>query len=125
MEVHFDFDLNGILTVTATEKSEGLTSALVVNDATSRRLDSHELQQSRAEIESLFNRGSPVSLSDEELLDLAKGALETLEGEAAEPLRSLLTQVEDALAASDSERIPSLLAELSELLHALGAEKLA
>ncbi len=124
VEVHFDFDLNGILTVTATEKSEGLTSALVVNDATTRRLDSHELQQSRAEIESLFNRGSPVSLSDEELLDLAKGALETLEGEAAEPLRSLLTQVEDALAASDSERISSLLAELSELLHALGPEKL-
>jgi molecular chaperone DnaK len=124
VEVHFDFDLNGILTVTATEKSEGRTAALVVNDATSRRLDSYELQQSRAEIESLFNRGEPVSLSDEELLDLAKGALETLEGEATERLRSLLTKVEDALAAEESERISSLVAELSELLHGLGLEKL-
>ena len=124
VEVHFDFDLNGILTVTATEKSEGRTAALVVNDATRSRLDSHELQQSRAEIESLFNRGEPVSLRDEELLDLAKGALETLEGEAAEPLRSLLTQVEDALAAAESERVSSLLAELSALLQALGPEKL-
>jgi molecular chaperone DnaK len=124
VEVHFDFDLNGILTVTATEKSEGKQGALVVNDATSRRLDSHELQQSRAEIESLFNRGGPVSLSNEELLHLANQALETLEGEATEPLCSLLTQVEEALAAEESERISSLLAELSELLHGLGPEKL-
>ena len=124
VEVHFDFDLNGILTVTATEKSEGRTAALVVNNASSSRLDSHELQQSRAEIESLFNRGEPVSLSDEELLDLGKRALETLEGEAYERLCSLLTQVEEALAASESERISSLLAELSELLHGLGLEKL-
>ncbi len=124
VEVHFDFDLNGILTVTATEKSEGKQAALVVNDATSRRLDSHELQQSRAEIESLFNRGGPVSLSNEELLHLANQALETLEGEATEPLCSLLTQVEEALAAEESERISSLLAELSELLHGLGPEKL-
>ena len=54
LEVHFDFDLNGILTVTATEKGEGQCRTLVVNDATSRRLSSNQLQQSRAEIESLL-----------------------------------------------------------------------
>ena len=124
VEVHFDFDLNGILTVTATEKSGGQQEALIVNDATTRRLSSHELQQSRAEIESLFNRGEPVSLNSVELLDLANKAIETLDDEATEPLRSLVTQVEEAKAAEESERVDSLLAQLEELLHAIGSEKL-
>ena len=124
LEVHFDFDLNGILTVTATEKGKGQQSSLVIDDATTRRLSSQELQQSRAEIESLFNRGKPVSLSREELLDLAEKALETVEPSSAEPLREIMAQVEEAIAAGEEERISSLLAELEELLHGLGPEKL-
>ncbi|NET31002.1 MAG: Hsp70 family protein [Cyanothece sp. SIO1E1] len=54
VEVHFDFDLNGILTVTATEKGKGQQESLVVNDAETRRLSSHELEQARADIEALF-----------------------------------------------------------------------
>lgn len=54
LEVHFDFDLNGILTVTATEKHFGKSQSLQVNNATTSRLSSHQLQQSKAEIESLF-----------------------------------------------------------------------
>jgi molecular chaperone DnaK len=54
VEVHFDFDINGILTVTATEKSKGQTQSLVVNDTETGRLSSHELHQSRDAIASLF-----------------------------------------------------------------------
>jgi molecular chaperone DnaK len=55
IEVHFDFDLNGILTVTATEKGKGQQSSFVVNDAETGRLSSAELDQSRDAIASLFD----------------------------------------------------------------------
>jgi molecular chaperone DnaK (HSP70) len=52
--VQFSFDLNGILTVTAAETSSGRQERLVVNNATMHRLASHELEQSRSAVESLF-----------------------------------------------------------------------
>ncbi|MEO1404042.1 MAG: Hsp70 family protein [Cyanobacteria bacterium J06635_1] len=55
VEVHFDFDLNGILTVTATEKGKGQKNSLVVNDAETGRLSSHDLNQARDAIASLFD----------------------------------------------------------------------
>lgn len=54
VEVHFDFDLNGILTVTATEKGMGQQKSLVVNDTKVGRLSSHELNQARQQVSSLF-----------------------------------------------------------------------
>jgi molecular chaperone DnaK len=54
IEVQFSFDLNGILTVTASETSTGRQEQLVVNDASKHRLPSHELERSRDAVESLF-----------------------------------------------------------------------
>jgi molecular chaperone DnaK len=54
IEVHFDFDLNGILTVTATEKGKGKQSTLVVNNASIHRLSSTELTTARDELDALF-----------------------------------------------------------------------
>jgi molecular chaperone DnaK len=64
VEVHFDFDINGILTVTATEKGKGQTQSLVVSDTETGRLSSHELHQSRDAIASLF--GAMSWLDDDE-----------------------------------------------------------
>ncbi|MGB3672108.1 MAG: Hsp70 family protein [Phormidesmis sp.] len=67
IEVHFDFDLNGILTVTATEKGKGQQSSFVVNDAETGRLTSSELDQSRDAIASLFDISAmPILDEDEE-----------------------------------------------------------
>ena len=54
IEVNFDFDLNGILTVTATEKGKGEQESLVVNNNETGRLSSSELSQSRDAVSSLF-----------------------------------------------------------------------
>jgi len=54
LEVQFSFDLNGILTVTASETSTGKQEQLVVNDASTHRLPSHELERSRDVVDSLF-----------------------------------------------------------------------
>ncbi|MGB3295573.1 MAG: Hsp70 family protein, partial [Phormidesmis sp.] len=68
IEVHFDFDLNGILTVTATEKGEGQKNSFVVNNAETGRLSSHDLDQSREAVASLFDRlaFSPMEMDGEE-----------------------------------------------------------
>ncbi|MEB3157107.1 MAG: Hsp70 family protein [Cyanobacteriota bacterium] len=62
IDVRFSFDLNGILTVTASETSTGLQRRLVVNNATTHRLASHELERSRDAVDSLF--ASLESMSD-------------------------------------------------------------
>lgn len=68
IEVHFDFDHNGLLTVTATEKGEGQQKTLVVDNTATSRLSSHELTRSRADIESLFDwQTIPVDLEAEDL----------------------------------------------------------
>jgi len=56
VEVHFNFDLNGILKVTATEKGGGKQESLVVNDAETGHLSSHDLDQSRQSITSIFEQ---------------------------------------------------------------------
>jgi molecular chaperone DnaK len=66
VEVHFDFDINGILTVTATEKGKGQTQSLVVNDTQTGRLSSHELHQSRDAIASLFGAMSWPDAEDDD-----------------------------------------------------------
>ncbi|MEA5465079.1 Hsp70 family protein [Leptothoe sp. PORK10 BA2] len=55
VEVTFDFDINGILTVTATEKGAGQQGSLVVNDAETGRLSSSELDQARETLDELFD----------------------------------------------------------------------
>lgn len=55
VEVTFDFDINGILTVTATEKGAGQQNSLVVNDADTGKLSSSELVQARESLDQLFD----------------------------------------------------------------------
>ena len=122
IEVHFDFDHNGILTVTATEKGKGQQNSLVVSDADTNRLSSHELKQSQADIESLFERDEAmehmvdISLKQAELLAHASKLVDTLEPQQAEQVRALLSQVEAAISAEEDARVVQLLGELESLL---------
>ena len=69
IEVQFGFDLNGILTVTASETSSGKQEQLVVNKSSIQRLASHELKYSRSAIDMLFAslvaQGDKVADEDE------------------------------------------------------------
>lgn len=135
IEVHFDFDLNGILTVTTTEKGKGQQGTLVVNNAGIQRLSSHELKQARADLEALFDDEIDDEIDDEtiasfaqeieapiapELADLiarSQQMLETLEDEQAEELQDLLDQLEDALANGETATVSELQEELSDFLY--------
>ncbi len=128
IEVNFDFDLNGILTVTTTEKGKGTQGKLVVNHAGIQRLSSHELKQARADLDALFKideaievpaTSATVSLDPElaALIDRAQQALDALEDEQAEELQDLLDQLEEAIAQSKPAAVTELQEELSDFLY--------
>jgi molecular chaperone DnaK len=121
IEVHFDFDMNGILTVTTTEKGKGQQGTLVVNDAAMQRLSSHELNQARENLDALFNIMQTIDAVEtapelETLLERAKAALSTLDAEQASELQNLISQVEEAIA-QDKEELPQLQEELEDFLY--------
>jgi len=129
LEVHFDFDLNGILTVTATEKGKGQQERLVVNNIGVHRLSSHEIQQARAELETLFETdetiemhatdASAVALNPElaALVERAQVALKTLDNGRAEELQDLLDQIESAASKNSEADLEELQAELEDFLY--------
>jgi molecular chaperone DnaK len=129
VEVHFDFDLNGILTVTTTEKGKGQQGRLVVNNTAVHRLSSHELKQARVELEALFEPdetlASPPKVTaldtlDPELavlLDRAQQVLETLDAEQAEELQDLLNKIEETRAEESPVELSQLQEELEDFLY--------
>ncbi|MFW9262571.1 Hsp70 family protein [Nostoc sp. CALU 546] len=129
VEVHFDFDLNGILTVTTTEKGKGQQGTLVVNNAGIQKLSSHELKQARADLEALFESDETIEISAEDsiesveitpelaaLLDGARQALLTVDEEQALELQDLLDQIENAIADNSAE-LTQLQTELEDFLY--------
>ena len=132
IEVHFDFDLNGILTVTATEKDKGQQTSLTVRNATgTQRLSSHELDQARTDLDTLFantevlhdlelaSAAVPIDYSPElqALIDRAEQALPTLKDEPAEELQTLLEQIEAAASGDSDEDLEALQSELEDFLY--------
>jgi len=127
VEVHFDFDLNGILTVTTTEKGKGQQSSLVVNSSTGvHRLSSHELKQARAELEALFESDETIEATAKEvtldpelalLVERADQALETLNPEQAEELQDLLDRIEAADSVGQTAELNQLQEELEDFLY--------
>lgn len=130
IEVHFDFDLSGMLTVTATEKGKGQQSSLVVNNRSTQRLSSHELIQAREDIAALFDgdgdedididRELEIEAGDtelEKLLSNARQAMETLDAEQVEEIQGLLAQIDAAIAASEATKLVQLREELEDFLY--------
>ena len=145
IEVHFDFDLNGILTVTATEKGKGQQTSLTVRNAGGvQRLSSHELEQAQTDLESLFRatevlhdlhdhdlhdhdpqaievtaEAVPTTYSPElqALMERAETALDTLEAEPSAELQDLLEQIKAAAAGSSDDSLEVLQSELEDFLY--------
>ncbi len=131
IEVHFDFDLNGILTVTTTEKGKGHQGKLVVERAAGvQKLSSHDLKQARADLESLFIDEDEMFEEDledeafaeldpelEKLFDQAQKLLATLEPEQAEELQDLLDRLEDASIGGETATIAQLQEEVADFVY--------
>jgi molecular chaperone DnaK len=121
VEVHFDFDHNGILAVTATEKGKGQQSTLIVDDATTGRLSTQELTKSRTEIESLFDFEED-EFSPAAAIDRAYRLLETLADESADQIRAVITQIEGKDDEEDEEEFKRLIEKLETLMQQVETE---
>ncbi|NHC35919.1 Hsp70 family protein [Scytonema millei] len=133
VEVHFDFDLSGILTVTATEKGQGQQGTLVVNNTGVHRLSSHELHQARLDLEELFEDDEIIEVKATDssavvfnpeltaLIERAQVALEQLDDDRAAQLQDLLDQIEAAASEDDAE-LAELQAELEDFLYYANVE---
>ncbi len=133
IEIHFDFDMNGILTVTATEKGKGNQGSLVVNNSAIHRLSSHELSAAREDLDDLFEgiqidgTGMEESLAslgqrDDRAPDIlalqirAKAYLATLDdAEEIADLESLMEQLDGAIA--DNEGVEEAKEELEDFMY--------
>lgn len=122
VEVHFDFDLNGILTVTTTEKGAGNQGTLVVNNSGGiQRLSSSDLKQAQEDLEALFTTADESSDTLDPqlvpLLDQARQTLPLLASEQAEELQALLQAIDEAIAAGATVVLSQLQAELEDFLY--------
>ena len=131
VEIHFDFDINGILTVTATEKGKGNQGSLVVNNSAVQKLSSHELTTARSEMDALFSEfgglGGTVDVASEEtvisleilaLQTRAQTALNALEDDdEKQELVDLMEQLTDCLADGNEDEIKDAQASLEDLLY--------
>ena len=127
VEVHFDFDHNGILAVTATEKGKGQQSTLIVDDAATGRLSTHELTKAKTEIESLFNIEEEADFEEDELspaaaIDRAYRLLETLADESADQIRAVIIQIEEKDGEDDEAEVKLLMEKLEALIHQVEIE---
>ena len=113
--VQFDFDVNGMLKVTARDRKTGKQEAITVEASHSRL--------SEAEILSAKKWADQVALSDETrvLIDRAHTLLQgnTLTDEDRQKLETLLADIEDAQSISDQEDLDELSQSLLDLLFDL------
>ncbi len=127
IEVHFDFDINGILTVTATEKGKGNTGSMVVNNAAVHRLSSQELSAAQADLDNLFDSSwDPNEPIEEMAVDTELQALKArgqkvlagMDDEAeAQELRDLLDRLTLSIANRDAELLATAQEELEDFLY--------
>ena len=113
--VRFDLDLDGILTVTATEKATGREEQLTIDNAMSRfRSDGREAAKARlnatfaeAEMAAVGSPQAPDTKPDEDLLPEVKQAV----GRANELLTRAERLLHDA-SEQDAEEMRTLMAQL-------------
>lgn len=139
VEVHFDFDINGILKVTATEKGKGQQSSLNITNTDTSQMSSHEIKRAQADLEALFqpdeaigdievdaeavdeetDAGADATVNEEltELIERARSILKALPSEQAEELQELLARLEDAIASTEEETIAQVQEEIEDLLY--------
>ncbi len=122
--VRFDFDVNGMLHVQATDRHTGKHEATSVQ-ATQARLSPAEIAHARQQLPA---PASPAAFLgpglDEEtqaLLDRAQTLLDgnSLDDEAAANLKNLIAQIRAAQQAGDPEKVDELSEELLDLLFDL------
>jgi len=124
-------DLNGVLNVSAVEKSTGLEASITIDNAL-RRYDRAELDSARSRIGALFDQedvdyddggtASGSADSQQQARDLvakAERLLDQATSEDREEMIDLIESIRDALAADDTARVTDELDTLADIVYYL------
>jgi molecular chaperone DnaK len=132
IEVHFDFDLNGILTVTATEKGQGNQVSLEVNNTGIEHLSSHEITQAQTDLESLFaemDEGEESLIDIDEAIDTVTVNSRAVNSRSSRSFNALtpeqtaiLQRAETALQSMEGERADELQDLFDQVVEMLSAD---
>lgn len=116
--IQFDFDVNGILTVTARDRKTGKQEHITI-EASSTRLSDKELLAAKSRIEK--TAGVMISPDVSIMVERANEMLEKgeLQQEQEDDLRSLLADIQTAQESGDLHRQDELLDELVDLMFDL------
>ncbi len=139
--VQFDLDLDGILTVTATEKATGLEKKLTIDNAMTRfRTDNRTAAQARlnvmfAETETAGTEQPAAAVAEpveelppelqlamgkaNELIDQANGLLADANEQDADEIRELLAQLQAAIQRRSLDDMSDVTAKLDDLVFYL------
>ena len=129
IEVTFDIDANGILNVTAKDKGTGKEQSISITGAST--LPSDEVDRMVQEAESNANTDkerrekidrknqadSLVYQADKQLNELG----DKVSGEDKSKAEGLISDLKDAVAKDDDERIKTLMPELQQTLYSIGS----
>lgn len=138
IEVHFDFDVNGILQVTAHDQESGKkasvsfssqnsqlneTQMVQVQDRLDQIWESHEDDHEDAEsdvIEGEFVSSEPISEEQQTLLQRAESQVDQVEDDGEkEDLQQLIADLKASLSSGNADEIERLTEELSDVLYYL------
>ncbi|MBK1722193.1 Hsp70 family protein [Thiocystis violacea] len=121
----FSLDLNGILQVTAREKSTGLEQRITIDNATAR-FEGQALDAARERLSSLIEGEARdvttehrESVQAQALIEKAERLMETTNPEDREDLVDLTEGLKDALDGGDFSAIEAAMSALSDLIYYL------
>lgn len=126
--IQLALDLDGLLKVTAVEKSSGLTKSITIDNAMSR-FEKDELKAAKQRVEELFD-DSHGSVTTEQhrivqaraLVEKAERMLETTDADDREDLVDLIEAINDAIERGDSAAVHEQMEALSDIIYYLAVE---
>ena len=130
--VTFSLDLNGLLTVTATEKASGLEKTITIEQALSR-MEPDNIEQAQQKITALFghlengSRFDPVTpelppetipeiIAIQPLLTQAESVVESLPDEARQKLKELIELTKEQIQQQDVAGLDRSMSEFEQIL---------
>lgn len=112
---NYNLDLNGILTVTGTEKATGKKEQIVIENSLASQ-DEEKIQQAKALLEAVTPETEQLAGNEaSRLIQEVEGKLADFEEEDRMAAEELITDLKEALEAQDEETINQLTEALSDL----------
>ncbi|MDD2628981.1 MAG: Hsp70 family protein [Limnochordia bacterium] len=114
--VNFDYDIDGIVRVSAAEKTGGKEKAITITDA-KERMSQAEIARARAAMASAEYASGELPVATQELVKEARAAIDKVDPRLAKKLKNVISALEEAWQQEDDARFDELEDALIDLLY--------